>query len=170
MNAPGRVVPQFVVAAVLTLLPVAAAVVVAQEWTHPATSIPVHWTTSHADNDDDATTVFWSGLALALACVAVAAFCAAFVRSDSGRWGSAAGFGALAAVGCAATLLWPVGQLTAAASTAGDRIGPAFLLFLIALGWGAVVFGICATRHADPAPDPATVRDPDQDAVPHPAP
>ncbi|GAA0435965.1 hypothetical protein [Leifsonia naganoensis] len=170
MKAPGRVVPQFVVAAVLTLLPVAAAIVTVSRWTHPAPSIPVHWTTSHADNYMDATTVCWSGLALSLVCAVIAAFCAALVRSDSGRWGSAAGFGALAAVGCAATLLWPVGQLTAAANTAGDPIGPAFLLFLIALGWSALVFGICATRRADPAPDPATTPDPDHDAIPHPAP
>lgn len=140
---PSAPVPALWFAAALTAAPVVTLLVAASAWPSPAARVPVHWSgRGTADSWSDSTTALWFSLLPAVVCAALSLVAAALVGRDSGRRGTASGFAALALVASAAALFWPVAQLTAA--TASNAIGPAFLLFLLAVPWSLLVFAVAA--------------------------
>lgn len=143
-----RIVPQFVVVAVITAIAPVGLLVAAAVWPSPAAQIPAHWNVTGAPELESSTTVLWISLVPAIVCCAVAVVCAIFLRSDAGRWGSAVGLGFLTLAGAFPALIWPVGQLTAGMNALNNQIGAPFLLYGVALVLGVVSFAIAATRAA----------------------
>lgn len=143
-----RIVPQFILVALLSAVAPIGLIVAAAVWPAPVTEIPAHWTFAGDPELANSTMVFWMSLIPAAVCFAVAVLGAIFLRADVGRWGTAAGLGIMVLAGAFSVLIWPVGQLTAATTALNNRIGAPFLLYGLALLLGAASFAIAATRAA----------------------
>ncbi|RDV45010.1 hypothetical protein DOE76_09770 [Leifsonia sp. ku-ls] len=141
-----RIVPQFVAVAVISAIAPFGLIVAAAVWPEPASRIPAHWDFAGTPSLEGSAAVFWVSLVPALACFGVAIVCAIFLRDDVGRWGTAAGLGALTLAGAFPALIWPVGQVTARMPGLDDQIGAPFLLYGIAFLLGAASFAIAAAR------------------------
>lgn len=137
-SRPNDIVAGYVIAAAMSCLAPVALSVAVVVWTNPADSIPNHWDFSGDPAVASSVSVFWASLLPAVACAVVAVVMAATVRADASRRATAIGFGIVILIGAALSLLWPIGQLTAADPSPGNRMGPAFALLLI-----APVLGIC---------------------------
>ncbi|TFB87270.1 DUF1648 domain-containing protein [Cryobacterium algoricola] len=141
MTGKQRVPSGFIIAAILTWIP-AAALLTAHALQIPPDLIPVHWDgTGSADGFDSPTNVFWLSLVPSVIC-GVIAICVALAGSGLRRIQGALAFAAIATVAAAVSLQWAVDVRTAidAQTIETNRIGAPFLLYLLAIGWGLVVY------------------------------
>jgi uncharacterized protein DUF1648 len=135
-------------------------------WDAVPTLVPVHWNgAGEADTFQPATTLFWLSVMPAIGCGLVATAVLIFVGADTRRRTAALTHGALALIASAVSLQWVVNVLTAlqADTGASNRIGVLFLLYLLALAWGGVVFLV--TLLGAWARDPTNQSEPDDAAT-----
>ena len=76
----------------------------------------------------------------AVACFIVGILLLVFVGSDLSRLTGAVAYGLLSLVSCAISLQWLVDLTTASDPKLSNRIGPPFLYYLLAVGFGLASF------------------------------
>ncbi len=130
-------------AAVLVWVPAVTVVVLYARWPGVPARVPTHWTSpANADTFQSSALAFWPSLLPAIGCGLIAIAVVVFLGNDGSRRASAFGYGALAGVATAISLLWPAEVLTALnARTSGiENIGAPFLLLLLAIPWAGLAF------------------------------
>lgn len=145
---------------ILVWVPSVALVSIHIAWRQVPAEVPAHWSgTGAADAFQPSATLFWLSFLPAVACGAVAIVVLIFVGSDIRRRTAALTHGLFALIASAVSLQWPVGVLTASQANSGGHngIGTPFLLYILALLWGVVVFVVTTsgswTREQPDNPD-----------------
>jgi hypothetical protein len=160
---PNRMRPSasLIVATVLVWIPVAALIAARVIWPDAPERVPTHWNGAGvADTFMTSVGNFWLSLLPPVGCGFIAVVVLVFVGSDVPPIFGALGFGVLAAASALISLQWPIDEITAHQATldGGNRIGSAFLLYLLGVLWGLLVFGVAAIRRGSTSarePQPA---------------
>ena len=146
---------------ILVWAPAVALVTIRTVWRNVPGQVPAHWSgIGAADSFQSSTALFWLSLLPAVGCGVVAIVVLIFVGADMRCRTAALTHGVLALIASAISLQWAVDVLTALQASSGGHngIGPPFLLYLLALLWGVVVFVVTTfgswTREQSDDPDP----------------
>ena len=125
-----------IVAALVAWLAPASVVILRLAWTDPPSRVPVHWTGAGPDQWASANAAFWSCIVPGIVGALVCSLLVVPLSSDTSRWGAAATFGTISAGTGIIAFFWLAMMLAAEGAAAP------FLIVLVPLGLGALVFGL----------------------------